>query len=344
MVHLNPLDTEREDPYYDQKRKYLRNRISNMDFYSMTGKMAIGSRLRRLNDRIIENGARIYGLYEVSLDPKWFPVFYALYLKEEASVTEIAKFIGHSHPSVSQIVKEMKTCGILTTDKSTRDNRVNIVKLSEEGRQLIPKFEKQCADVNQAVEELLSQTQHNLWKAIEEFEFLLSEKDLYERTKQIRNGRELENIEIVTYRPEFQNYFEQLNREWIEKYFELETMDREILNSPDEKVLKPGGHIIMARYNGEIVGTCALIKIDNNTYQLADMAVAEHARGLGIGTMLGETIIDRARELGAESIILESNTVLEAAIKLYLKLGFRKTVGPVSPYVRCNIQMQRQLD
>ena len=315
-----------------------------MDFYNMIGKMAIGSRLRRLNERITEDGSKIYDLFGVSLDPKWFPVFYALSLKEEASVTEIAKFIGHSHPSVSQIVKEMKKHGILKTDKSAKDGRVNIVKLSEEGRQLIPKLEKQCADVTQAVDELLSETQHNLWKAIEEVEFLLSEENLYERIKKIRKDRERQKVEIIDYNPEFHNDFRQLNYAWIERHFKLEHMDHETLNYPNENILKTGGHIFMARLNGEIVGTCALLKIDNDTYQLAKMSVTERARGLGIGSLLGETIIEKAREFGAKSIILESNTVLEAAIKLYLKLGFRKTVGPASPYERCNIQMRRDLD
>jgi len=35
----------------------------------------------------------------------------------------------------------------------------------------------------------------------------------------------------------------------------------------------------MARYNREIVGTCALIKTDDDTYELAKMAVTERARG-----------------------------------------------------------------
>jgi len=43
--------------------------------------------------------------------------------------------------------------------------------------------------------------------------------------------------------------------------------------------LQPGGHILMARYNREIVGTCALIKTDDDTYELAKMAVTERARG-----------------------------------------------------------------
>ena len=318
--------------------------MENMDFYNMIGKMAIGSRLRRLNERITEDGSKIYDLFGVALDPKWFPVFYALSLKGEASVTEIAKFIGHSHPSVSQIVKEMKKHSILKTDKSAKDGRVNIVKLSEKGKQLIPKLEKQCADVTQAVDELLSETQHNLWKAIGEVEFLLSEENLYERIKKIRKDRERQKVEIIDYNPEFHNDFRQLNYEWIERHFKLEEMDHEALNYPNENILKTGGHIFMARLNGVIVGTCALLKIDNDIYQLAKMSVTERARGLGIGSLLGETIIKKAREFGAKSIILESNTVLEAAIKLYLKLGFRKTVGPASPYERCNIQMRRDLD
>lgn len=67
-----------------------------MEFYSQVGKMAIGSRLRRLSDRLAEDAAQIYALYKVPLDPKWFPVFYVLSHQAEASITEIAQGIGHS--------------------------------------------------------------------------------------------------------------------------------------------------------------------------------------------------------------------------------------------------------
>ncbi|MEO0433444.1 MAG: GNAT family N-acetyltransferase, partial [Cyanobacteria bacterium J06656_5] len=67
------------------------------------------------------------------------------------------------------------------------------------------------------------------------------------------------------------------------------------------------------------------------------------AQGKGIGWLLGQAAINRARELGAETIFLESNTVLKPAINLYQKLGFRKVVGQPSPYQRCNIQMELKL-
>ena len=311
-----------------------------MDFYQQTGKVALGSRLRRLSDRFLGDAAKIYTLYDVALDPKWFAVFRVLSHQTEASITEIAHIIGHSHPSVSQIVKEMKQRGFVVTDKSQQDARVNVVRLSDRGRGLLPNFAEQCQDVAQAVEELLAETQFDLWNAIAEVEFLLSEKGFFDRVQEVRKVRERQLVEIIDYAPEFSEDFKRLNYEWIEKYFTVEDTDRQYLDHPQTKILDPGGYIHMARYVGEIVGTCALVKMDDDTYELAKMAVTETARGRGIGHLLGEVAIAKARELGAKRLYIESNTILKPAIKLYQKLGFQKIVGQPSPYERCNIQME----
>ena len=49
-----------------------------MNFYNKTGKMALGSRLRRLSELITEQAGKVYSLYDIEMQPKWFPVFYAL--------------------------------------------------------------------------------------------------------------------------------------------------------------------------------------------------------------------------------------------------------------------------
>ncbi|MEO0738186.1 MAG: bifunctional helix-turn-helix transcriptional regulator/GNAT family N-acetyltransferase [Cyanobacteria bacterium J06649_12] len=314
-----------------------------MDFYSQIGKVALGSRLRRLSDRFTEDAAKIYTLYNVAIEPKWFPVFYVLSQKENAAVTEIAQIIGQSHASVSQIVRGMSTRGLVTTKKHSQDARVSVVELSDAGKQLIPDLEQQCDDVSQTVEELLLESQHDLWNAIAEVEFLLADRSFWDRVQAVRKIREQKSVDIIDYSPELYDDFKRLNYEWIQKYFQLEDADHQFLNHPDEKVLKSGGHILMARHNSEIVGTCALIKSAGNTYELAKMAVTEKAQGKGIGWLLGQAAINRARELGAETIFLESNTVLKPAINLYQKLGFRKVVGQPSPYQRCNIQMELKL-
>ena len=314
-----------------------------MDFYSQASKLALGSRLRRLSEMLTEDASKVYALYQVPLDPKWFPVFYVLSHQEEASITEIAQIIGHSHPSVSQIIKEMKKTELVVTNKSVNDARVNVAKLSATGRQLIPEIEKQYSDVTQAVENLLLQTQHNLWKAIEEVEFLLAEKSFFIRVEEARKISERQYIKIIDYSAEFKDDFRQLNYEWINQHFQLEESDRQSLNHPEEKILLPGGHIYLALYNNKTVGTCALIKVNDDTYELAKMSVTQSSRGKGIGWLLGEATIAKARELGAKTVFLESNTMLKPAIALYSKLGFRKIVGKPSPYKRCNIQMELKL-
>jgi DNA-binding MarR family transcriptional regulator/GNAT superfamily N-acetyltransferase len=314
-----------------------------MDFYSQTGKVALGSRLRRLSESLTEDSAKIYALYDVALDPKWFPVIYVLLQRESAAITEIAQFIGHSHPSVSKIVKEMSNRGIVTTEKDSKDTRISVVKLSDVAKQLIPNLEKQCVDVTQAVDELLLETQHNLWTAIEEVEFLLANKSFFDRVREVRKANEQQSVEIIDYLPEFYDDFKRLNYEWIKQYFDVEEVDRQSLDNPDEKILQPGGHIYMALNNNEIVGTCTLIKMDDDTYELAKMTVAKKDRGRGIGWLLGQAAINKARELGAKTLFLESNTVLKPAINLYQKLGFRKIVGHPSTYKRCNIQMELKL-
>ncbi|MEM7796198.1 MAG: bifunctional helix-turn-helix transcriptional regulator/GNAT family N-acetyltransferase [Cyanobacteria bacterium P01_C01_bin.118] len=296
-----------------------------------------------MSDRFTEDAAKIYTLYNVAIEPKWFPVFYVLSQKENAAVTEIAQIIGQSHASVSQIVRGMSTRGLVTTKKHSQDARVSVIELSDAGRQLIPDLEQQCNDVNQTVEDLLLESQHDLWNAIAEVEFLLDNKSFWERVQAARKIREQKSVEIIDYSPEFYDDFKRLNYEWIEKYFELEESDHQSLDHPDEKILKSGGHIFMAQYKSEIVGTCALIKLDDNTYELVKMAVAETAQGKGIGWLLGQAAINKARELKAETIFLESNTILKPAINLYQKLGFRKVVGQPSSYQRCNIQMELKL-
>jgi GNAT superfamily N-acetyltransferase len=81
-----------------------------------------------------------------------------------------------------------------------------------------------------------------------------------------------------------------LNLDWINHYWEVEDADCLYLDHPQEKILAPGGAILMALYDGEAVGTVALIPMEDRSYGLAEMAVDERARGKGIGWLLGRCV------------------------------------------------------
>jgi GNAT superfamily N-acetyltransferase len=146
-------------------------------------------------------------------------------------------------------------------------------------------------------------------------------------------------IEVVDYQPEHQPWFEKLNRDWIEKFFWMEPIDFDVLQKPEQHIIHHGGHILMAYWRKEIAGTVALKYVEPGVYEFTKMAVDEKFQGKKIGLALAKAAIQRARQKRARKIILYSNTVLEAAIQLYLKLGF-KEVPLDGPYKRSNIKME----
>ena len=311
-----------------------------MDFLQGIGRVALGSRLRRLGEVFTADAAQIYQMYQVEIQAKWFPVFCLLSQQGECSITSMAKSIGCSHPAVSQAVKEMRKAGLIETSKSASDARVNTVRLSESGRALIPRLELQMQDVRETVESLLGQMQHDLWNAIEEMEFLLEQKSLFARVAAQRKQRESQQVRIVEYSDQYHEDFKRLNYEWIERYFKLEPADRESLDKPQERIILPGGAILLAKDETGVVGTCALMKKEPGVFELVKMAVTPRAQGKSIGWLLGRAALEKAASLGAEKVLVESNTKLKPAINLYYKLGFQKVVRTPSPYERCNIQME----
>ena len=212
--------------------------------------------------------------------------------------------------------------------------------LSPAGQQLREKMQPQLDDVTSAIEKAMKETHHDLWKAIGEWEFLLEQKSLLHRVREEKKIRESARIQIVDFIPAYQTAFRQLNEEWITTWFRMEEGDYKALDHPREYILDKGGHIFMALYKGEPVGTCSLIRMDDGSFELAKMGVSPKTQGLGIGYLLGRACIEKARALGARRVYLESNTRLKPAISLYHKLGFRKVAGPPSPYERCDIQME----
>jgi DNA-binding MarR family transcriptional regulator/GNAT superfamily N-acetyltransferase len=315
-----------------------------MKFFNEVGKMALGTRVRFLGERISAEAAEIYKAYGTDLNPKWFPVFYVLSKGNERTVTSIAERIGHSHASVSKIVGEMSRAGLVLEKTDAKDRRRTNVALSKKGVEVARKIENQYTDVNAAVEELFTEATHNLWEALEEWEYLLEQKPLRERVLGKKKVRESAAVKIVPYQPKYQKAFRDLNEEWITTYFKMEKPDYDALDHPKKYILERGGFIFVALSGDKPVGVCALIKRDDlKAYELAKMAVSPEARGKNIGYLLGKAVIEKAQALKADRLFLESNTILKPAINLYLKLGFQKIVGPPTPYERCNIQMELKL-
>jgi N-acetylglutamate synthase-like GNAT family acetyltransferase len=147
------------------------------------------------------------------------------------------------------------------------------------------------------------------------------------------------------YRDDLAHHFRDINAEWINAMFRLEAADREVLEHPREKIIDGGGAILFVEAEGlGIVGTCALQKTGERSFELTKMGVRESARGLKAGEFLLTAMIDRAMSLGADPLYLLTNTKCAAAIHLYEKNGFRHDADIMAKYraryERCNVAMR----
>ena len=93
-------------------------------------------------------------------------------------------------------------------------------------------------------------------------------------------------------------------------------------------------HRVVAEHDGRVVGSVLLYPPSADAYggvghrvpwpELRLLAVSGDARGLGVGRLLVEECIQRARTDGASAIGLHTSQSMGGAMRLYAKTGFER--------------------
>jgi putative acetyltransferase len=94
----------------------------------------------------------------------------------------------------------------------------------------------------------------------------------------------------------------------------------------------PRGALLVARIDGELAGCCAMRPLDSvdyaNACEMKRLFVRSMYRGIRIGRLLAERIMETAKLAGYDSILLDTLNDMEAARALYKELGFQE----IPPY------------
>ena len=81
-------------------------------------------------------------------------------------------------------------------------------------------------------------------------------------------------------------------------------------------------HGVLCEDGGDIAGYGG-ITVAADSADIGNIAIAENYRGGGIATALLQKLCEKAKEGGAEKVFLEVRVSNSAAMKLYLKCGFK---------------------
>lgn len=306
-------------------------------------KIIFALRLKKMGEALTAQITKILTQQNIEFEPRALYILVALEEGEEKSITETAALLGMTHPAVVQLVSNLVKLELIGQRKSEQDKRKTFIQLTEKGKSMLNSLEPVLLEINSSIDSVIDEIDPGLSYSLSRLEELIGKKSLLPDVLSKLKEKEIKAVKIVSYQKKYKKDFLRLNTEWLQKYFEVENEDKRILVNPEKEIIKKGGEVFFAILNNEVVGTCAVQKVDDSTFELTKMAVAENAQGKQIGKKLALTVIGSAVDKSASKLILSTSPKLIAALNLYRKLGFIEVVKDDNRYKRELIHMELDL-
>tara|TARA_R110002073_G_scaffold114291_11_gene251486 strand:- start:1718 stop:2680 length:963 start_codon:yes stop_codon:yes gene_type:complete len=302
--------------------------------------LGIGTRLKRVYELLSTDMEKVYQEAGLDFRVRHFPVVFALHNLKELSIAELQNMSALTQSAISQTVKQLIDMDIVAL-KVGEDARSRIVHLTKEGEVLVERLLPLWRLAKKAIQDIRAESDHDLMAALEDFEECLRQKGLYQRIEESKKHKIIPDVDIVPFHVKYRQDWYDINKQWIETYFELEEPDLVNLNQPEKNILAEGGEIYFALSEGQVLGVVALKHHGDNIFEVSKMGVRPEARGLGVGQKLMDTVVDRFYARGGGKLFLETNHQLAPAIALYEKSGFVHAPSrPDTPYVRADVYME----
>lgn len=308
------------------------------------GLLALGSRLRRLSDHLMSEVAALYAQRGIDLEPRWFPLLRLLEERGPTAVGDAAAALGVSHAAVSQTAKALTRAGLVERREDPSDDRRRLLALTVAARRRLDGCQATWRDLDAVLGDVVGRTGVDWLAGLDALEHELRAMPLAERVRAAAKEREGQDVVIVPFRPALAEAFRRLNLEWLEQLFEVEPVDEELLADPQGHYRDAGGEVFFALLEDTPVGCVALLPAGPGRFELSKMAVTAGMRGKQIGRRLLEAALAWARDHGATTVELMTNSSLDAAVNLYRSAGFHVVrAGPHPRYQRCDLVMERDL-
>jgi DNA-binding MarR family transcriptional regulator/GNAT superfamily N-acetyltransferase len=310
-----------------------------MDVLRELGPAFLGSRLKRLSERLQSGAARIAADAGLHAQPSHMPILAAL---EAAPLTigQLVQAIGISQPGVTRSVGQLVKLGLVQS-RHGADQRQRTISLTAQGERVLARAKRDVWPKAEAgVRALLGEELDRFMKAVAKMEAALAVAPL-----DAWSDRAGSALKIREYTDDLAVHFRDINAEWINAMFRMEPTDQDVLDHPRERIIDAGGTILFVEALGlGIVGAGALMPAKDGGLELTKMGVRESARGLKAGEHLLAALIARAQRMDGDPFFLLTNTRCAAAIHLYEKNGFRHDAGIMARYgaryERCDVAMR----
>jgi GNAT superfamily N-acetyltransferase len=132
---------------------------------------------------------------------------------------------------------------------------------------------------------------------------------------------------------------------WLGFSLCFQGFDKELAEMPG-RYAQPSGRLLLATDGAETGGVIALRGLDAETCEMKRLYVRPAARGHSLGRKLAEKLLDEARAVGYQRMVLDTlPDKMGTAITLYRRLGFAETApyydNPVAGAIFMELSLSR---
>ncbi len=119
------------------------------------GFLPLGSRLKRIGERLQADTQRIMDEMGVALQAGQYPFLASLDRLGPLTIGELAEAVGITQPGATRVVSQLTTLGLVKARQGTKDQRRRIISLTRKGQELVaeakrevwPRIENAVADL-----------------------------------------------------------------------------------------------------------------------------------------------------------------------------------------------------
>jgi DNA-binding MarR family transcriptional regulator len=156
------------------------------DVVRQSGYLTLGSRLRRIGERLQGDVQKIGIVKGFELHGSLWTTLIALDREGELTVGELAHSLGIAQPGVTRNLKLLEARGLIEPRRSTTDQRVKRIELSEEGRTLVGEARRKVWPVvEEAVAEMCAGLKGPLLAQLAAIEDALDQSSLDRRVEDL---------------------------------------------------------------------------------------------------------------------------------------------------------------
>jgi DNA-binding MarR family transcriptional regulator/ribosomal protein S18 acetylase RimI-like enzyme len=296
-----------------------------MTIYRLSGELMLGSRLRRLGEKLFFDISKVYKSEDIDFEPAWFPLFFLLKGNEKLSVSDIASSMEITHPGASQMITTLENKGLIECTKDANDKRIRMVTFTKKGSDLLEEIQPIWVSVKKCAQEMLSEGENSkfLLSTLSEIEDLLTMKSFFERVKEDIHTREvLDKLEFIPYEDSYKDTFKEIVLEWLIENSDRAIEDTDFFNKAEEGLGTGELNIIFIKSESGIIGMSIIKTLSDNNAEILVLYIKNKWRNMQIENRLLEYTIKKLQEMDIDNIYAKLDRRSINLIKVFRNINF----------------------